>query len=170
MIKTERLCLRRVKKTDWKSLKSIWDDFSSSPYVQYNSPHDTDIAAVQRCAERWAATDGMTEHMFFAVCLESEMIGYIACHIRQDGYEIGYCFHSAYRGKGYAKESIGAAMSYMTTIGVQKIIAGTALANTPSVKMLYSLGFKLVGTEKVSFYEDPEGDDIVFEGGIFEWT
>lgn len=26
----------------------------------------------------------------------------------------------------------------------------------------------LVGTENVSFYKDAEGNDIVFEGGIFE--
>ena len=40
--------------------------------------------------------------------------------------------------------------------------------NTPSVSLLKSLGFELIGTEKVSFYKDAQGNDIVFEGGIFE--
>ena len=31
-----------------------------------------------------------------------------------------------------------------------------------------SLGFKLIGKEKVSFYKDAAGNDIVFDGGIFE--
>jgi len=30
------------------------------------------------------------------------------------------------------------------------------------------LGFQLIGTEDVSFYQDAQGNDIVFEGGIFE--
>ena len=30
-----------------------------------------------------------------------------------------------------------------------------------------SLGFKLIGKEKVSFYKDAAGNDIVFDGGIF---
>ena len=47
--------------------------------------------------------------------------------------------------------------------------AGTAINNTPSVKLLTSLGFKLVEQEKVSFYKDADGNDIVFDGGIFEY-
>ena len=43
--------------------------------------------------------------MFFAICLNDTVIGYMAFNIRENGHEIGYCFHSAYRGKSYAKES-----------------------------------------------------------------
>ena len=31
-----------------------------------------------------------------------------------------------------------------------------------------SLGFKLIGKEKVSFHKDADGNDIVFDGGVFE--
>ena len=54
------------------------------------------------------------------------------------------------------------------SIGITKITAGTAINNTPSVSLLKSVGFELIGTEKVSFYKDAQGNDIVFEGGIFE--
>mgnify|MGYP000784466264 CR=1 FL=1 len=63
------------------------------------------------------------EHMFFATCLNDEMIGFIH--------------------------------------------AGTALRNVPSVVLLKRLGFELIGTEKVSFFEDESGNDIYFEGGNF---
>ena len=56
----------------------------------------------------------------------------------------------------------------LTTIGIKKLTAGTAINNIPSVSLLKSLGFKLIGTEKVSFYKDEHGSDIFFEGGIFE--
>lgn len=39
--------------------------------------------------------------------------------------------------------------------------------NLSSVKLLTSLGFEKIGEEKVSFYKDSDGNDIVFEGGIF---
>ena len=42
------------------------------------------------------------------------------------------------------------------------------MGNTPSVALLKSLGFELIETEKVSFYKDADGNDIVFDGGIFE--
>ena len=53
-------------------------------------------------------------------------------------------------------------------MGITKFTAGTAINNIPSVSLLKSLGFTLVGTEKVSFYKDVQGNDIVFEGGIFK--
>ena len=107
--------------------------------------------------------------MFFAICLGESVIGYIAFNIRKNGYEIGYCFHSAYHSKGYAKESMLALFDYLQTLGITNFSAGTALNNIPSVKLLTSLGFKLVAQEKVSFYKDADGNDIVFDGGIFEY-
>ena len=87
---------------------------------------------------------------------------------RENGYEIGYCFHSDYHGKGYAGESIRALLDLMKGRGAPLITAGTALENTPSVRLLESLGFRLTGTEQVTFYKDEEGNDIFFESGIFE--
>ena len=108
------------------------------------------------------------EHIFYAVCLQETIIGYLALHQTEDGYELGYCFHSDYHGKGYAKESISAVLANLKKNGEARITAGTALQNTPSVSLLLSLGFRQIETEKVSFYKDTEGNDIVFDGGIFE--
>ena len=84
------------------------------------------------------------------------------------GRKIGYCYHAAYHGKGYAKESHLALIDYMRELGIKRLTAGTALNNIPSVALLQSLGFELIETEKVSFYKDADGNDIVFDGGIFE--
>ena len=96
--------------------------------------------------------------------------GYIAFNLRADGYEIGYCFHSDYHGKGYARESLSALMAYMKDLGAAKLTAGTAINNTPSVRLLTALGFRLTKVEKVSFYKDDAGNDIVFDGGVYERT
>ena len=169
LLKTERLNIRHIVVDDWKSIRDIWVDFNSSEYAQYDTPHITEDANVQARIAKWAAANSGTEHMFFTICLDETVIGYIAFNIREDGYEIGYCFHSAYHGKGYAKESHLALFDYLRTLGIMKFSAGTALNNTPSVKLLTSLGFKLVEQEKVSFYKDANGKDIVFDGEIFEY-
>lgn len=168
LLKTERLTIRPIVEEDWKSIQEIWEDFNRSPFSQYDKPHNTNDEDVRARIARWAATNGGTEHMFFAVCLDHTLIGYSAFNMREDGYELGYCFHSAYHGKGYAKESHMAIFAYLGTLGITQFTAGSALHNIPSVSLLKSLGFSMVGTEKVSFYQDVQGNDIVFEGGIFK--
>ncbi|MBR3502796.1 MAG: GNAT family N-acetyltransferase [Clostridia bacterium] len=166
-IRTERLVLRPVEIEDWRAIKEIWDDFRVSPYAQYDKPHPTEPAEVRARAARWVENQS-DEHMFFAVCLEGRMIGYIACHDRGGGaYECGYCFHSAFHSRGYAGEAMRAVAGLLRDRGVKNLTAGTALGNAPSVRLLQSLGFELVETEKVSFYKDEKGNDIVFEGGVF---
>ncbi|MBE6693930.1 MAG: GNAT family N-acetyltransferase [Ruminococcaceae bacterium] len=168
VIRTERLTLRRVMVTDHDSIREIWQDFNCSEYVMYDTPHDTDADAVRRRIERWASMSESMEHIFFAVCLGDALIGYVAFNVRESGYEIGYCFHSAYHKKGYAKESVSALIKHFARMGVTHFSAGTALSNTPSANLLRSLGFKLTDTEKISFYKDADGQDIVFDGGVFE--
>lgn len=90
--------------------------------------------------------------------------------MRKNGYEIGYCFHSDFHGKGYARESHLKLFEYLRGCGITRFTAGTAINNVPSVSLLKSLGFQQIGTEKVSFYKDSVGNDIVFDGGIFALT
>lgn len=168
LLKTERLTIRHIIADDWESIKEIWTDFNATAFSQYDKPHSTEDKDVRTRIAKWAASNSSIEHMFFAICLNDVIIGYSAFNIRDNGYEIGYCFHSAYHGKGYAKESHIALFDYLSTLGITKFTAGTAINNIPSISLLKSLGFMLVRTEKVSFYKDVQGNDIVFEGGIFE--
>lgn len=167
MLQTERLSIRPVVPEDWEELRDIWVSFNASPYARFDKPHATDDASVRDRVARWAAANGGTEHMFFAVCLGQRVIGYAAFNLREDGYELGYCFHSAYHGRGFGKESLTALLEHLRKLGITRVLAGTALENQPSVGLLRSLGFRQTGTETVSFYKDAEGRPIQFEGGIF---
>ena len=169
LLKTKRLNIRHIVEEDWQSVLKIREDFAASAYAQYDKPYSSDPDDVRPRIARWAnANRSGMEHMFFAICVGETMIGYIAFNIREKGYEIGYCFHSAYHGKGYAREAHQALFEYLRAMGITSFSAGTAINNLPSVKLLESLGFKKVGEEKVSFYRDESGKDIVFDGGIFE--
>lgn len=168
LLKTERLTIRPIRADDWRGIQEIWKDFACSPFARYDMPHDTADEAVRSRIARWSGFGGSTEHMFFAICLPEGLIGYIAFNQRPSGHEVGYCFHSAFHGRGYAKESFLALLAFLKSLGMKHIFARTALANDPSVALLKSLGFHQTGTEQVSFYRDADGNDIVFEGGIFE--
>ncbi|HIQ77611.1 MAG TPA: GNAT family N-acetyltransferase [Candidatus Faecousia excrementipullorum] len=165
---TQRLTLRRIRKEDRVSVQWIWEDANSSPYAQYDRPHNIDSCDVRSRITRWAEVSQGIEHIFFAICLKEKMIGYIAFNKRVESYEIGYCFHSDYHGKGYAREGLSALIEYMKSLGAKRLTAGTAINNTPSVKLLTALGFQQTKTEKISFYQNEDGTSIFFEGGVHE--
>ena len=165
--KTSGLNIRYIQPDDWKNLIEIWKDFNQSEFSKYDVPHLLDEAQVQEKAKCWAKASPHQEHMFFAVCIQKEMIGYIDFHKNDCGYECGYCFHSKSHGMGYAKESMRMLMEWLSRDGSKQFVAGTALDNLPSVRLLTSLGFKKIREEKVSFYKDEKGENIYFDGGIF---
>lgn len=166
---TSRLTVRAIRAEDWRSIQEIWEDVKKTGYHIYDIPKDTGDNAMRERISRWAeATENGSGHVFCAVCLKREVIGFIAFNAIEEGYEIGYGFLNRYQGKGYAKESMTAAFEYMKETGAKKITAGTALKNLPSAALLKSLGFKLMRTENISFYKDADGKDIFFEGGMFE--
>ena len=167
ILTTERLQIRPVEAEDWRAIQEIWIDFSRSEYAGYDRHGSTEDEAVRRRIEQWTRADGITE-MFLAVCLDGTLIGYVSLHGDGQTYEMGYCYHSRYHRQGYAKESIAAVMQELGLRGADRILAGTAVANTPSVRLLASLGFTRIGTQRVSFYKDMNGNDIFFEGGVYE--
>lgn len=84
----------------------------------------------------------------WVVCLRSsgEAIGTCGL-IRREGLEdvdIGFAFLPAYRGKGYALESVEAVMSHGTSVlGMNRIVAIVSPANEPSIRILEKIGMKL---------------------------
>ena len=164
-LKTNRLYIREISINDWTSLKNIVTDFENSKYAIYDSPFPAEEQAFKELVKRLSDS-----HLFFVVFLQgmSEMIGYICFHNNGGQYDLGYCFHSDYQGKGYAFESCVSVMQYMKQdCGAEGFTAGTALANTPSCKFLEKLGFVCVKTEQLSFHKDESGNDIIFKGGNF---
>ncbi len=165
-IHTERLILRKVLPSDWRAVQRIALDFAESPYVHYDHLMPTSDHAVQSVV-RFFSESGMV----WAAVLpgEDEIIGYVCTWPGEDVIEIGYRFHSAHHRQGYGYEAVSAVMMHLNEKhGGCVFRAGTALDNTPSVRLLAKLGFTLTGTEVISFHKDPWGNDIVFHAGTYE--
>ena len=160
---TDRLILRRYRESD---LQDLYEYLSNPEVVKFEPYRPMSMDEVRHNLEWRISTDEMT-----AVELKEshKMIGNVYLGNRDfESLEIGYVFNQDYWGKGYAKESCKALLEYHSSKGVKCFTAGTGLNNIPSVQLLKSLGFTLVGTEKVSFYKDEQGKDIYFDGGIYE--
>lgn len=167
-IRTERLVIKRLNENCAYDLKQIWESINDTVYACYDKPHATEICEVQATVKRWAMYGNSFEHMFFSVYLDKKMIGFYAFHKRNIAFEVGYAFNAEYYSMGYAKESFVAILDYLISINIRSFTAGTALNNAPSVNLLKSVGFKLIKKEKVTFYKDIHGNDIFFDGGVFE--
>ena len=82
LLKTDRLIIRHIIEDDWKEIKAIWENFKTSEFAQYDTPHNTDDKDVRIRISKWAKANKGMEHNFFAVCLDDVMIGYIALNIQ----------------------------------------------------------------------------------------
>ena len=163
MIYTNRLLIRELISEDWHDMQRIAADFQKSEYAIYDMPLPIQDEEIEALTNQLAES-----HLFFAAMLDKNMIGYICFHENNGIYDLGYCFHSDYQGKGYASEACHAVMEYIEkTRNVKAFSSGTALKNIPSLRLLERLGFVLSKTEKLSFHKDENGNDIIFDGGIF---
>lgn len=163
MLKTDRLTIRTLEAEDWKKLKEIAVDFRKSEYAVYDMTLPIEDDKIKSLCEQFSASG-----LWFSVRLEDKMIGYICFHQSGTAYDLGFCFHSDYHGKGFAFEACSALMEHIEKErNVTAFTAGTALKNTPSCKLLNKLGFTLGSTETLSFHKDENGNDIIFEGGNF---
>lgn len=168
MLKTDRLTIQKLKAQDWERLKEIAADLRKSEYALYDMPLPIEDDKIKSLCEQFSASG-----LWFSVRLADKMIGYICFHQSGTAYDLGFCFHSDYHGKGFAFEACSALIKHIANErNVTAFTAGTALKNTPSCKLLNKLGFVLRDSETLSFHKDENGNDITFEGGIFvksEW-
>lgn len=165
MITTNRLHIRLLRADDDRALARLAEDFSRSPYWMYDMPSPTDPEKIRKLTKMFAESE-----QFYAVFLpdEPEMIGYICFYHNGDCYDMGYRFHSAFHGHGYAHEACIAAMEHMRSVHpIKAFTAGTALKNEPSCRLLHKLGFMLESTEELAFHKAADGSDITFTGGNF---
>ena len=143
-LETDRLAIRNFSPDDWQGLQELAIQHRASEWAKYEDPWPTATEKVKGMAKWFAGGDE-----FLAVCLKAtgKLIGLIAIDRRKDREErvhnLGYVFHSAYHGQGYATEGCRAAMEYVfCVLAADGILTGTHPENEPSVTLLEKLGLK----------------------------
>lgn len=141
-IETNRLQIRNFTANDWQGLQAVIVHYQASASAQYEPPWPTSTAEIQGMTTWFADGD---DYVCVTLKGTGAIIGLLAIERRKGQGEgvhnLGYIFHPAYQGQGYATESCGAIMRYLfEQVGATAIHTGTHPANEPSVRLLTKLG------------------------------
>lgn len=145
-LETERLQIRNFTAADWPALREVIIHYQASASAQYEPPWPTTPAELQGITSWFAAGD---DYLGVTLKATATLIGLLAIERRKDAEEpvhnLGYLFHPAYQGHGYALEGCRAVMRYLfAQLAAVAIHTGTHPANEASVRLLTRLGLRQI--------------------------
>jgi len=172
-LETERLVLRNFKPNDWEDLLEISQEYEQSDMGQYDQEYPQTPDGIKELIGFLASSDD-----FAAVVLKNQpkVVGLVQFQRKKDFddevvHGIGGIFNSDFRGKGYAFEAFKSVIEYLfEKLGIDKCIAGTAVVNYKSRKLVERLGFREFTQKEVHFRKDSNGNPINFMYIIYEYT
>lgn len=91
------------------------------------------------------------EGFLWGVWKQSYLIGFVAIMDISHEPTIFYAMHREYRDKGYAKESVAQVVAHYKTISKAPLQTEVYQSNVPSLSILASCGFQVVGTKDNKF-------------------
>lgn len=156
-METERLILRRYTAADFQDLYEYLSDpevVKFEPYKPMTAEEVRENLAWRIRTDEMVAVERKEDH---------KMIGNIYLGKREfDALELGYAFHRAYWGKGYAYESAHALLEQAFDQGIHRIYAECDPLNIPSWKLLERLGLEREAffRKNVFFWKDEKGCPI----------
>ena len=147
-IRTERLVLRPLTKRDVDALVAYRSLPEVCRYVPFE-PMDADTVR-ERLATRWARRgldqEGQALVLGVEVAASATLVGDLLLHWTSEQHrsgEIGYVFHPAHGGRGYATESVHRLLHLaFDDLGLHRVTARVDLRNAPSARVLRRLGMR----------------------------
>lgn len=163
---TERLLIRRFLPSDGVGLAEILTDAEVCYFEPYEVFSYEDAVAEAGKLSR--------NESFWAVILKEQnrLIGKLYFHDEQffGAWELGYTFHRAFWGKGYAGEAVQTLMQYaFDEMHVRRIIAQADVKNVRSCKLLERAGFRCEGVfvKAAAYQTSPDGEPVWSDYGSY---
>ena len=159
-IKTERLILRKYRKTDAKDVFQSWGgDKEVTKYMTF-TPF-TSVEQTEQTLERWATLYPRDNVYLWAIQMGDKVIGNInvvTISNSQENCEIGYCLGKQYWNQGIMTEAAKAVVDFLfEKVGVHRIEISHVVQNPSSGKIAQKCGMEFEGTKKEGF-KDPDGN------------
>ncbi|MBU4611764.1 GNAT family N-acetyltransferase [Achromobacter sp. GG226] len=156
-IDTPRLVLRRFTPHDAADLFAYLHEPTASCFLSLALPT---LADAEREAEKRSNDDTA-----IAVCLRDtgKLIGDLFAHPEGDTVSVGWNFHPAFGGQGYAFEAADALFACLfTEKAARRLYAYVEDTNTPSWRLCEKLGMRREGVFKefIAFTNDAQGNPI----------
>lgn len=150
-IKTERLVLRSFQEDDRaQTIRLLRNEQISRTFMLPDFPDD---AAAGRLFDRILKNSLSEAHFERAICLEEQVIGFLNdVEIQNGTIELGYVIHPDYQGRGYATESLTAAIWELFRRGYTRIQAGYFEENPASGRVMEKSGMhRITKTEEIEY-------------------
>jgi [ribosomal protein S5]-alanine N-acetyltransferase len=147
VLKTERLILRRLLKSDDVAIALLRSDETVNKYL--NRPKQADRNEAQTFIMRVSKGIQHNECMYWAISLQDNaaLVGTICLwNFSEDKTtaEVGFELLPAFNGRGFMNEALQSVLSYAyQTMGFEKIVAFTHKENQSSIALLKRNNFIL---------------------------
>jgi len=145
---TERLQLRQLTTDDAQDVLEVFAFNKENPTVECA------VDKINTLSSTFKKKEGVT----WAIIFQNELVGTVGFYrgFNNDTGEIGYVLKSKFKRLGIMSEASVCVMKFaFERVGVEKITAFTGGDNSPSIKMLHSLGFipSTIPSDKYSVFE-----------------
>ena len=172
-LETERLILRNFKPMDWEDLLEITQEYEQSDMGQYDQKYPQTPEGIKEFIPMLSNSDEFT-----AIVLKNQpkVIGTVQFQRKKEYTDevvhgIGGILNSKFQGKGYAFEAFDIVLEYLfEKLGIDRCIAGTAVVNKKSRKLIERLGFREFTRKQVHFRKDSNDNPINFMYVIYEFS
>lgn len=157
LLPTPRLLLRRYRTADLDDFYAYVSDPEVVKYEPYRP------MTRKEAAENLAWRAGSDEMIAVEHTETHRLIGNVYLGRREfSSLELGYVFHRAYWGKGYAKEACSALIERCFLEGTHRIFAECDPENESSWRLLEALGFTREAHfhKNVFFWNDEDGNPL----------
>ncbi len=152
MLETERLIVRPLRASDYKD---NYEYMSAPETFRFERGKPISLKEAQQFCHEWSTKEPAN---FWVAELKTtgKVIGQVSFFPERSPdfktWEIGFIFHPAYYGQGYATETARAVIRYaFSTVGVHRLIAHCSPDNIASCKVLEKCGMRREGTLKKDF-------------------
>lgn len=142
-LETRRLTLRRFAHQDWQVVQSYATNPAVMHYIEEGVMTLTQV-------QTWVDSNLGESAQAFPVILKQtgQLIGHMVFHLwfAPRTYEIGWVFHPAHQGQGYATEAAAALLRYaFTELQAHRVIATCQPENPASYRVMEKIGMRREG-------------------------
>lgn len=155
-ITAARLLLRRFRRSDAEDMFRAWTG-DEEVMRHVTMKRHGNVGEARLTLGAWL--DAYSDPSYYNYAIETRdggaLIGSVAASVRSEKNEtaeIGYCIGRRWQNNGYATEAVRALLDYLfLDAGFNRIEAGCAAGNTPSVSVLTSAGMDFEGISREKY-------------------
>jgi RimJ/RimL family protein N-acetyltransferase len=174
-IYTERLIIRPLLIADLDAVLSITGLPETYSYIPEDPMNELAARNMIEHGQNNSTLNDLPPDIAVLLLETNELVGLLSFNTISSRFhtvEIGWIFHPAYRGKGYASEAAHALMDYgFRVLKLHRVIATCDPHNRPSVRIMEKLGMRLEGRflESVLLADSKWHDECFYAITEKEW-